>query len=614
MAIQTSATILSIYKADTRQHKAKLKELKGEEKKRHKALVDQVSAQNLKLDAQIAKIGKIGAAIGVAVGAVAVLGRAFKVYAKEQQLAIAAGKADVEGLRTSFGALAGRMKTLRFAAAAMNGRFAVTNEQMQTAAKFMNVLVAEGNDVQSVFEKVTQAIVEADSGALKPFGDDIKAVNGEAKGLSQILDHMAKRVQENTKEINPVLRVQLKLQNAVNDAWLAINRAMGKVAETFAPLVERVIDATRKLGKFVSVLDEMRQKAEQLTGGGVGKSIERGVDFVQNPLGSMVGQFNRIALAVNGATFEVDAFIRSQKRLQRELAADAKTADLTDESPLVRPKGLSIAERNNQLLANVTAFRKRQAKQRKKGARRNLKPTAFERIGLQGQRLRDAAGFAGAGDNSIPLFPGISQGQDIQGIGSAFGGIAAGATPSLSLLDQQDLLSRTPSAPTTELSKLFSQQGSSAIKNFESASTQAFRSIVTGASSAAAAIKQAFGQMIMAQSMDLFAKGIGQGVQALISLVGGNPAAAAGHGKASAMAFAGAATLGALASQLGVGGRLPGKPAGLGGAAGAAGGNTTTNRTIIIGGGFGEEDPRRRAARMRKALDAEGPDTTFLDG
>jgi len=136
------------------------------------------------------------------------------------------------------------------------------------------------------------------------------------------------------------------------------------------------------------------------------------------------------------------------------------------------------------------------------------------------------------------------------------------------------------------------------------AMTSSFQAMVSGSMGVQQAMKAMFGQVIAGYSAKLFAVGLEQSVMAAVSF--GTPAMGK-HAAAAAMAFGGAAVLGALAGKLGAQAPQGGGKGGAGGyggfgrgvQAGTGGGSTT----IIIGDSFESESPRKRAADLRRRLE-----------
>jgi len=217
--------VVTEFKADTKDHKKKLRELKGIEKDRQRELIDGLEKQNKKLDDQIGTMGKVALAVGVVAGAYVTLKAGFEAYAKRQQvLASGAGK-NLEQLRKASQGLVSDTDLLTTESALLNGAMKMTGAQMEKAQKFMLALRKEGNDYNEVQKEVTRAFVELNVEGLKKFGVNIKAASGSTEAMTALLKEADKHIAAFGGDLgiagDDVNRTMTALKNSTDNLALA---------------------------------------------------------------------------------------------------------------------------------------------------------------------------------------------------------------------------------------------------------------------------------------------------------------------------------------------------------------------------------------------------------
>lgn len=259
--LEILSKVLSVYKADTSDAKRKVRELRGEEKKRAKAMLDGLERQNAGLDKQIAKWAKMGTAI-VAVGAAyKTMDASAEFYAKRQQLRHAAMGYNIQQMVQASHHLLSTQEALQTAAAINNTNFKLTNSQLQTVVKAMVELRREGNNFQSVIQMVTQSVVEANPEVLAKFGVNLKASAHTAKGAKAVFQALSDVAAQLPKNFELAGDALLEAQHREKDAIDSLKESFGKfsqgalvpIAHLVGIIVEGMNDMVR-IGKDIGTI------------------------------------------------------------------------------------------------------------------------------------------------------------------------------------------------------------------------------------------------------------------------------------------------------------------------------------------------------------------------
>src|SRR4051812_40112761 len=102
--------VVTVYKADTTDHKRAVKELSGEEKKLAQDRLKATEDHNAGLESQIKTLGKVAAGIGLVYGAVAALKGGYEELREFDRLTTAAGSVNLEKLKTASHGLKSEMQ------------------------------------------------------------------------------------------------------------------------------------------------------------------------------------------------------------------------------------------------------------------------------------------------------------------------------------------------------------------------------------------------------------------------------------------------------------------------------------------------------------------------
>lgn len=232
-------TVLTKYKADTKEHKKAIKGLKGEELKRHKALLSQMEKQNQGIDDQIAFYGKLAggvAAVGVAAMA---LKDGFDTLQKNSRLAAATVGVDLKGLEGATRGLVDQTRLLEFASKAMNGTFKLSQGEMEKALQGALALrKTMGVDLTVALDRVQKAITEGTTEPLKELGVVMKDVENDSReGLNAVLEEMGNQARKTGGDFDivgdDVNRSAVKMENAMD----SLKESMGRLAVALAPVV-----------------------------------------------------------------------------------------------------------------------------------------------------------------------------------------------------------------------------------------------------------------------------------------------------------------------------------------------------------------------------------------
>jgi hypothetical protein len=316
------ARVITEYKADTKDIKSKLKELSGEEKKLAEQRLKDAEAHNAQLESQIKGLGKVALAIGAAGAAIAVGRAGFQAYAKETQLAAAAAGANIEKLSQAAGGLATRMELLEFAAKTQHGAFKLSNEQMETAQKAILAITRAGYDHAEATNKVTEALVKANGGALDDFGILVKSGSNDLENFNNLMDALAKKAGEadgsTAGTAESVARAGVKFEDAFNK----VKTAIGQMVVALEPLISaaaRLVGVAADLtGKIAEGYGELSGFASFIAGGGedflrkygLQRDTKTGELYQSDPLGIVINEL--------GGNFFEFAQGRARGQMQRE--------------------------------------------------------------------------------------------------------------------------------------------------------------------------------------------------------------------------------------------------------------------------------------------------------
>jgi hypothetical protein len=592
------AKVVSIYKADTTDHKRKVKELRGIEKKAARARLDEIEKENEKLQKKITTIGKVATAVGALGAAYLAAKESFATFAEDAQLRAAAAGSDIEGLRKVTRGLITEQKLLELSAANMNTQWKLSNEEMAVAGEFMLALRKQGNDMATVFEQVKRAIVEADVEGLQKFGITIKESKGSIEAHNAIVERMREEVAKMGGDLgiagDDVSRAGVKME----DAFRRVKVAAGELVRILTPLIEALATAASGIAALFSG-DFGAGVGDALFGGGTAGDIaalEKDIAFQQ----SLPGGGSSSLIKQKQA--EIDRLKRAAFKGGKKSGGARSGRGLLDLGNLrVKKPGSG---------APAPAKKKRGGGKRKGSFIDGIRVDSALSGGLGPEATAELLASLGVEDESGLSLSGVLGGAgDL--LSAARGGISstlAGAAGEVRG-GQDSFLSNVFGTPEQFNSEV--QIYAQGFETLTGAVTAGFDAWITGAMSVGAAIKSAIAESLRATATEMLGQALRHGAFALGMLAFSRPDAAAKHGKAAAAFGAGAIALGAAAKGLGAGGGGSGGAGGGGGlgsppssagVGGSAGGATGQHVTVFIGNDFGSDDRRQRNERLRRNL------------
>lgn len=586
----TVSRVMLQFRADTSKARSEIGKLTGAQKKAAREAIDAQERQNKSLDDQIVAFGKVAAGVASAVVAYKGLTAAANSYAKHQQLIAAAAGADIKAIQNAARGLLTETEALTFAAAAQNTAFQLSQEQMEIAAKAMISLRNQGNDFAEVQKRVTQAVVEGNSEALKPFGIIVKGASGEAETFTKVMAALAEEASKTTANMELAGDAALEAAVRMDDATLRMSNALGSLGQSKGmQILQNVLSDA--VDGFAFVLNGFEKlEAHSATGMPLGLDVE--------------GQ---------------KAWLTERKRAL-ELTAEIMKARISGSrggEDLIKEYRIQLGETYRELeLVKSQMLAIREGEISKLPTFGPDLPPGFE--GNKGRGARaPGPGFQFGGS----VLPGVDA-----SIGVPVGTMAKGAIPRLgapppppispqneALVKQSELLS--------DLSKRWEEMAdgmniaSEAAGIFTGAGNRAFSEWLSGTSSLNEAMAN-FGQNVLkstAQSM--WGKGLEAAGMALFALgegiFGADPKgfAAAGKYAAASAAFLTGATL--IGSRVRGGAGAGGMGASGGGGGGAlpaaaqspaSGGGTSSQTFIVVQSPF-EDNPREAQRRARRFID-----------
>lgn len=550
------ATIL--VKADTSDAKAKLRDLRGEERKRHQALLDEMTAQNKRIDDQIAFWGKMALSIGAAVGAFKLAQGAAKAYLEDVRLESAATGASLAGLERATRGLIEQDDLLAFAGKAMNGVWKLNQQEMETVLRGATALrKTMGVELQPTVQALTEAVAKGSTRALKEFGIEAKDKEGVLKQLGAAWESVGGKV---GMVGDATERTRVRTANAFDD----LQGKLGEMVVAMTPAIESVATFVDHLTEAVNWLQTL---ADSFAGGGniwdrqkwmsdqaqAGALRQQAADLragrAGDALSNVVAGFGNLT---GGSTTDLlngpatqgfrEALARDLERQAEQLeagvaAAYAKTAKKVFEGRAGAQPGKKPA--------------------RSSGGGYNL--GAFELEGVDSA----AMGFVPSAIGSLGGPGGIdSMRPDMRDADLA--ATLAGLPDAIAEL-QQNVAAFRKAEQDTILTQIFGtpaeidaqveaiRLASDMFGVFSTAAGEAYDVLISGSGSAMAAFQKAIAGGVAAMGKEMFVKGLSESAWAIADLARGNFAGAAGHGEAAAAFFGGAIVAGVTANALGYG-------------------------------------------------------------
>lgn len=590
--LDVTSRVLTSYKADISDHKAKVKELTGEQKALAQAELDAAQARNKQADEQLAGLAKVAAAVGAAKLAYDVLASSLKETIEFQKEQAASAEFDIKALQEAAGGLIDDMAAMKFAAETSHGALKLNQQQMELFQQAIRAYTKDGFDAQQVTDAWTEALVSGRTRGLKQFGIEIDETHDRTKKLKEMMAAASDEVNKYGGNLDvagdDMRRLGVSWQDALDD----LKHKIGELVIALRPLLDL-------LAKAVGIIAEL-----------VPSSLGN------DPSVRALKEAN--AMDENGLrynTWDEDLGLWKAK------AAKAQIDAVNDSTKQVLGvMGDAVAQQ----IRDVT--------------RRTVDDV--RRYGAANRKWESEHGldsywsFQHDQSTSLPKF---DSRLGIEAPGADFGAsLDSGWGTENSFNKALDAYRQRDAAVMAERSSRGSRYGEfeerknksflenvfgkldefnaykEALQGLTDAFDSGYKAWASGAESAGQAVKKAIGGAIAAMGANMFVHGLEESAMAVASLFT-NPAAAASHAAAAAEFFAGAAVAGVIARQFGGGGAATpggGAAAGSGHSApsslgpGVGSGSTQpTNSTIIIQGDeFAADTPYRRQQRAYDGL------------
>jgi len=610
--LDVTSTVLTQFKADTRQHKQAIKSLKGVEKERSKALIDGMENENAKLDAQAGRLKKVAIAVGVVTGAYLALKKGFEVYATRQQMLAAGAGKNLEALRKASQGLITDTDLLTIESGLLNGAVKLTGEQMEDVVRFMLALRKQGNNLKDVQREVTKAFVELNVEGLKKYGIATHAAVGTTEAFVGLLKEANVHVDNFGGDLgikgDNVRVTMVNLKNATDDLVLKWGTFSSVVLPYVIAGLNKILDGFNKIGR---VLDKLRGDSGPHMAGVAGDPVrEKAIRFVRRKVQAPLRQMAEV-WPMRGVTpnerrnfTELLGGMMAKGRDPQKLAQQ-KIKGWVEAGKLSSQDGAVLMDNIKGIWVN-TIGPLVNAKASKSGAKAMKAQTAhLRKTGGTGKGTgKDkGTGRRATGSTLDPfdeLLIDIDRPLDIyrdlavpggQGSKGKFGGFTGGTGTGADMDSSMKQMIRMTDIGNTLRDTM---------DGLTDALAGAFGAWVAGTESFTGAFKKMTISLLQNLAMEEGVMAIKSAAMAITNLAYGDFRGAALHGKAAAMHAAVAGTAGLFAR--GLGGSAPTTPNTAAGASGAGGGSGPRSQTIILGADFETDSARRRSHRLASIL------------
>lgn len=561
--IQQVATTLLLFKADTSDVKAKIKELTGLEKEAAKAQLKSIEDRNSGYERLAKGITKANVALAAVQKVFEVGAAGFKAYEERLRLSTAGARYNLDQLRSASQGLKTDTELLNLAAASANTTYALTQEQLNTAVRAMRSFEKQGNDIAKVQQAMGEAITKGSIEPLKQFGVNLELAKTPAERYSQLMSVLSDNANlagvSQSTATDEVRRAGVEWQNTIEKLKIEV----GKFVVSFGPLLKGLADIASGLADIANAVP----------------------DWMKEPWWNKIPA-DLLYTAANNAN---------------QPYRDALRARMV--STVQDATGVSAA---NEAIARATAL---SHEKRKGGARKPRESNAPEY-------------YVETRDGLMPVFADALGGA---GFGSSIAGLSDRARGAAQFAETQDILRQVQGMGTFVRNLELERQQSvmegifgplaefdayqKAFAALTSAVSSAYTAWVTGSESVGSAIKKAIGASLLAAGSEMAVEALKHAAYAVGSLAFGDARGAALHGKSAALFTVGAVAAGLAASKLGAGGASagPSAPQVTGGTsiAGYLGGGSQPYQgahvTNYIGDYFGS-NPRQRDRQVARAM------------
>ncbi len=264
--------VITEYKADTSDHKAKIKELSGLQKKAAQEQLKDVERQNKAIDGHVEMLGKIGVAMGGIAAAYAIGKAGFDQYAETVRLRAASSKVDIEVLAKASRGLVKDTDLLRLAAAGASGAWKLNEGQIELVVEAMGGLRKEGHANTEILNVLTETLQKGETDGLKKFGIAIKQNDDASVNLGNVLTALGGITQKYGDDVelaaDRIERASVRLNNAWDTVKNNIGRSVVWVGDTAAEGLDAAGGLFNSIGRGGN--DPRLARIRSLTGKGMG--------------------------------------------------------------------------------------------------------------------------------------------------------------------------------------------------------------------------------------------------------------------------------------------------------------------------------------------------------
>jgi hypothetical protein len=590
-----TSKVLTLFKADTSDLKAGLRDLQGEEKKLAQAQLDAANQRNKGYDDWVKKLGDVNQALELGIKAVGFAKDAFKSYSDDLRLRAAAGSVSIDKLKTASLGLRTEHDLLTFAAQTQHGAFKLTEQQMITAQKAMVALTRAGFDQEEVTKKVTDALVKANGGGLDDFGILLKSGKTDLENFNNLMDALAQKAAGVDESTSTAGEGVSRMGVSMSDSMDKMKQAIGSLVVSLEPLLSALADAVAFAAKLIDLL----------------------------PRGASGQDINTAQKVLAGGGSLDDVIAGLNKRDQQVAAAAGASAPKLlrardywdDDTEGSRVDDAGFYTWSNGVIANIPD-------PKKKGS-----ADGASRFGAYASVTGTDTAGAPLGFGSTMYADAIGLGRDQSVLRDEIGRDAEGSALAdaskqireahLKFLAEQDAMRLQLEQHQAAYQQSFLESAFGKLEDFNlyaeafqmlsGSVTSAMDAWISGSVSAGAAIKKFLADAIAGVAKQMAVEGLKHAAYGIGSLAFGDLRGAASHGAAAAAFGAGAAAAAVTAKALGGGAS---QPAASGTAAGAAGGGAGASRGSAGsggGGGGGQQVIRERTVIYTDAFAMGSP-------
>jgi hypothetical protein len=240
--------VLTTYKADTSDHKAAIRSLRGEEKAAAQARLLEIERTNKGIDSQIAMWGKLAMGVGAAYAAFKAAQVAANAYLEDVRLESAAAGANIDALADATAGLVEQDDLLAFAGKSMHGVWKLNQQEMQTVLQAaMALRKTMGVELQPTIEALTESVTKGTTRGLKEFGIEAKDKTEAMRKMREMVSGLGGDFSLAGDDIQ---RSKTSMANSVDD----LKGALGSLVVSLGPAIKTLAELVDIVSKAVSLL------------------------------------------------------------------------------------------------------------------------------------------------------------------------------------------------------------------------------------------------------------------------------------------------------------------------------------------------------------------------